>query len=480
MDVPEDVKHLGGQLARAGAAGGGGGASSSMMALGSSGFESSGVDGDGDDDMGGSGTVGGRTPKAKASAAARGKGKKSLVASASTGHHNIISSSSAALPIPRTPTAASKGKSPSKKKGGAAGPTPSVEMTPGGTAIPGASFDDLLMAAGVFSRPTTSTTMGVSAARGSANADDGEDEIDEIESDGGSSTLIESPKRRRVEGGAASSWVPGQTLTSGDLGRQQQQPIAGPSSASVSSANPVPPRNPLNTSTGSEGTMHATALDLLALASFGSQDPSSSSVHNPSSQASASSSSSSRLGGVMASSQPTNNPSSLNSNGLEPAFVLRSSPDPPPPSHSHSHASSSANSPFYPAQATPLRPNQYQQDDPFSPSTTPGSSVPSRVKDSAGVEGGGIGGAEGLFGSPAGGKFVNMSAANVSGAAAGAGANGGGNMPARRVRSPYLKWSNEEDELLARVSLKLPFFTFEGRREKAGKRRGRKRTRPEN
>ncbi|KAL7410992.1 hypothetical protein BDY24DRAFT_398282 [Mrakia frigida] len=451
MDVPEDVRNLGGQWSR------GGVASSSMMALGSSGIESSGLDGDMDDEMG-SGTVGGRTPKAKAAAAARGKGKKSLAATTS-GHHLISSSSAAAaLPIPRTPTAASKGKSPSKKKGGAgSGPTQSVEMTPGGTAIPGASFDDLLMAAGVFSRPTT--TMGVSAARGSANADDGEEEIDEIDSDEGSSTLIESPKRRRVEGGAASSWVPGQILTSGDLNRQQQQPIAGPSNTSSSSQIGQPPRNPLNSSTGSEGTMHATALDLLALASFGSQDPSSSSVHNPSSQASASSSSSSRLGGVMASSQPHSAHPSSSQTGLvslEPAFVLRSSPDPQqhPPPHNI------IQSPFYaPAQHTPHRPNQYHhhQDDPFSPSTntTPGSSVPSRVKDFAAVDGAGGEGGGGLFGSPAGGgaggKFVNLSAANIpGGTGAGAGAGAGGNMPARRVRSPYLKWSNEEDELLAR------------------------------
>lgn len=431
MDVPEDVRNLGGVLAKAGAPG----ATLNSMIIGSSaagGFDSSGLDGDGDEDMGSSvmGTVGGRTPKPKA---VRGKGKKTLAAV--PGHQVVASSSIAAsAPVPRTP----KGKSPSKKKAGASG-VPSVgEQTPGGTAIP-ASFSDLLMAAGVYSQPTTTTKIGTSATRGSANADDGEDEIDELESEDDPTNLNESPKRRRVEGAAPSSWVPGQTLTSGQLPQYQQQSVAGPSV----------PRNPLNSSTGSEGTMHATALDLLALASFGSQDPSSS---NPSSQPVASSSSS-RLGGVMASSQPSLSHNGFGGEGLvslDAPFVLRSSPDPP-----HGRSSPS----FYPAQATPLRPQhgQYQNDDVFSPST-PGSSIPSRVKDFSMGGGGTNGGPESPFGSPSGqaaaagggtggaGNFVNLSSANIQTA------NTANNMPARRVRSPYLKWSNEEDELLARVS----------------------------
>lgn len=376
------------------------------------------------------------TPKKRV----RAKPKKQL--SIST-HAVPLAANAASIPIPRTPTAADKGK---RRAGG---PPEAVEMTPGGTVVP-SSFDDLLMAAGVYSRHPPQ--IGVSATRGGASGEgEDDDDVDQIESDSDSPALGDSPKRRRMTSGAA--WMAGQPLTSGNLNRQSEHP-GGPLSA-----NAPPPKTPLNTSTGSgKGEMHSSALNLLALASFGS--PVRPTDSTPSSV---------RPDGYQ---QP-------HAGGLEPAFQLHSSPMLQHSSPIPSGGQSPAPPPFCPPPAngaphpfqqpyTPLRPHhqhhqQQQQPLAIEDLFSPASSVVDRVKyqdplrpspppplSSDGPS------------TPSSQPFVNMSSANGQiGTTGAAGADPAtlANMPAKRVRSPYLKWSNDEDELLARVSPSFPCCT---------------------
>lgn len=197
----------------------------------------------------------------------------------------------------------------------------------------------------------------------------------------------ESPKRRRV-GSAGAGWVPGASTI-------------GPS--------------------GGEGGLHTSALDLLALASS----------HDPASPAP---SSSARLGGLLGSGGSDNDVGSDSgrsagsaSRGLEPAFALRTDVG-----DGFGHSFIGSDPPVAGPSTTPsnarLPPDGSS---PYLASRTP-SALPQRVKE----EFAGFASEADSQSPPAIGVAPFDSATNA--------------VPARRVRSPYLKWSPDEDELLAR------------------------------
>lgn len=282
---------------------------------------------------------------------------------------------------PKTPvTASAKGKARRKDDASA--------RTPGGSlGTPGRGFEDLLAAAQSLQHPHHPTsTLRDAFAEPPANLTT-------------PTAAPDSPKRRRV--GTASggnAWVPGVTA----VGPAQQQ---------------------------GDG-LHASALDLLALASS----------HDPASPAP---SSSARLGGLLGSgsdgdvtSESGRSAAGSASRGLEPAFALRSeAPSLYAPSGAYDQqpvagpSTTPRNmrplpdgpSPFLGASSSPRL------------SQTP-SALPQRVKDEfAGL-------ARDLSASqspPARGPAAPLDNATTA-------------VPAKRVRSPYLKWSPEEDELLAR------------------------------
>lgn len=192
--------------------------------------------------------------------------------------------------------------------------------------------------------------------------------------------------KRRRVGGAGVGWVPGATAP-------------GPSGE----------------------VLHTSALDLLALASS----------HDPASPAP---SSSVRLGGLLGSGGSDNEVGSDGgrsagsaSRGLEPAFALRSDPDGP-----FGHSFIGSDPPLAGPSTTP-RDMRLPPDgsSPYLATQTP-SALPQRVKE----------------------EFAGFASDSSSQSPPAVGVapldNGTSAVPARRVRSPYLKWNPDEDELLAR------------------------------
>jgi hypothetical protein len=219
------------------------------------------------------------TPKTKAGGG-RGKGKKTLV-----GQGASLSSS---MPPPQTPSARTRQKL-------------TVETSPAAL-TPGASFDDLLFAARVCGRSSLDTNPPMSTSRDDNGENPSSDDLEEPSFP--AANIGDSPKRRRVAPSSTSSasWVPGDRPPQPDL--------------------PFLPG------------MHASALDLLALASFGSP----AAVVGPNhlqqqqQQPPAPIASSSRLGGLLGSGgHPTSaSPSLPSSDGLEPALILQSRHHQPP------------------------------------------------------------------------------------------------------------------------------------------------------
>jgi hypothetical protein len=198
----------------------------------------------------------------------------------------------------------------------------------------------------------------------------------------------------------------------------------------------APPQSPKRRRVGSAGAgwvpgasapgpsgegLHTSALDLLALASS----------HDPASPAP---SSSARLGGLLGSGGSDNDVGSDSgrsagsaSRGLEPAFALRTDAE-----GAFGHSFLGSDPPMAGPSTTP-RDARLPPDgsSPYLASQTP-SALPQRVKE----EFAGFASDLGSQSPPATGVAPLDNATSA--------------VPARRVRSPYLKWSPDEDELLAR------------------------------
>lgn len=373
----------------------------------------------------------------------RGKGKKTLAAAAVAAAATVIDpstraegedegedlqSSSSIVPPPRTPMV----KARSKKTSATTPRLTSSTVTPGGS-----NFDDLLLAAqSVLSRPEVSTAPPTSDAR---DADFSAASEESDTSEPSAHHLGDSPKRRRLlpSVSSLSVWVPGQSphLSAGTLSAPAMM---------------------------STGEMHASALDLLALASFGSPaaviDPNylqrqqeEAARDFPTPRAS-----SSRLGGLLGSSGvPQDAPSSsiTTASALEPAFVLRP------------HVTSdSISTDQYFSEPTSLATSPHLAQSPFTPGRSasshrvptleqpafeedsspvqnlPPSSIPHRLTFDAESQ------------PDASSSSSTPTHSSPPKSVVGQSPAASGSEPLKRIRSPYLKWTPEEDELLARVS----------------------------